>query len=249
MLVDGAYMGLCVAIAAAPLVVGVALFLFAISSPRRISNIDLVNRGMSIAIQSGMQICVAAVLFGILLGVWPRIPVMLARLAIAFLATFTSPLLFSAYMVGFDQLARSPGPFARLLVTVTAAVVATGYARYVTRQSAQSALAPVTRFAANPPFEVGVQCAVQRWMQRVLEISLPEGSFTLDYDGRKLGSERVLIDGMEVGRGTSVLQLAPNFAFSLGHRRCELHVTGWPWMTIRSLILVVDEHVVYREGW
>ena len=249
MLMDGAYMGLCVAIFAAPVIVTATLILVSLTRERPLSKTEIISGGTQVAVQCAVQVIIATTLFGIVLGVWPRIPVLIARIAIVFLAICTSHTLFSAYMVGFHQLVRYEGPFIILMFGIISACVVTAYALHQTLQGSQSALAPVARYPMNPAFEIGVQRSMHRWMQRVLEISLPEGTYKLDYDGRKLGSERLLLDGIEVGRGMSVLQLSPKFAFSMGQRRCELHVTGWPWMTLRSLILVVDEQIVYREGW
>jgi hypothetical protein len=249
MFVDGPYIGLCVAVFAAPVIVAATLLLVFLTRERPLSNEEIISGGTQVAVGCAVQVIIATTLFGIILGLWPRIPVLVARIAIVFLAIGTSHTLFSAYMVGFHQLARYEGPFLILVLGITSACAVTAYALHQTLQGSQSALAPVARYPMNPAFEIGVQRSLHRWMQRVLEISLPEGTFKLDYDGRKLGSERLLLDGVEVGRGMSVLQLSPKFTFSMGQRRCELHVTGWPWMTLRSLILVVDEQLVYREGW
>ena len=85
------------------------------------------------------------------------------------------------------------------------------------------------------------------WLQRGIELTLPDGRHVVEYDGRGVGYEQVSVDGGVI-RLTRWIWFVPRFEFKLGGRPAILEVQVWPWLTLRSLALKVGDDVVYAEG-
>jgi hypothetical protein len=111
-------------------------------------------------------------------------------------------------------------------------------------------IADWSKLAWNPPAEFRAELVSRGWMRRVVDVTTPEGIYIVEYLGSGLGYERILVDGAVVAQATAhTTIIVPQFEFLLGPRRCTLHVTGWPWLTLRSLVLALDGEVIYREGF
>ena len=85
------------------------------------------------------------------------------------------------------------------------------------------------------------------WLYRCIEVDLPDGPHVVEYNGRGIGSEKVVIDGRTIRR-TSHLWFVPRFYFTLGGRPSVVEVRVWPWLGLESLVLRVDDKVIYAEG-
>jgi hypothetical protein len=85
------------------------------------------------------------------------------------------------------------------------------------------------------------------WLRRVLTVTTPEASYTVEYSGRGLGYETVSVDHEVVAGGTSVRWFIPRFEFALGARPAVVEVRVWPWFAVRSLSLFVGGTLLYQE--
>ena len=85
------------------------------------------------------------------------------------------------------------------------------------------------------------------WLKRGLAFPLPDGPHLVEYDGTGLGSERVIVDGVE-HRRRSWYWFVPRFEFDVGRWRGVFEVRVWPWLAVRSLVLSVEGRVIYEEG-
>jgi hypothetical protein len=85
------------------------------------------------------------------------------------------------------------------------------------------------------------------WLKRVLRLETDEGAYEIVYSGRGLGFESVFVDG-SIAERASGLWFVPLFIFPLGSRMGAVEVRVWPWLTIRSFHLLVEDEEVYKEG-
>jgi hypothetical protein len=85
------------------------------------------------------------------------------------------------------------------------------------------------------------------WLYRCIEVDLPDGPHMVEYNGRGLGYEKVVIDGYTIRR-PSHLWFVPLFSFALGGRSWVVEIRVWPWLGLRSLVLRVNDKVIYAEG-
>jgi hypothetical protein len=86
------------------------------------------------------------------------------------------------------------------------------------------------------------------WLKRVFRVETSEGSFEVVYNGRGgRNCEAVYIDGQLAIRNER-LWFGPVLIFPLGNRWAAVEVRAWPWLTIRSLHLLVEDEVLYAEG-
>src|SRR5438874_11715125 len=85
------------------------------------------------------------------------------------------------------------------------------------------------------------------WLKRVLQLETQEGTYEIVYSGRGLGFESVYVNGRLAERG-SALWFVPLFVFPLGSQLGAVEVRVWPWLTIRSFHLLVEDEEVYKEG-
>jgi hypothetical protein len=87
----------------------------------------------------------------------------------------------------------------------------------------------------------------QSWLRRVLEVHTAEELFLIEYNGRGLGYESVLVNGVKVAAKSS-LWFVPLFEFLLRDRLAVIEVRVWPWLTVRSFHLIVSGEELYGEG-
>lgn len=85
------------------------------------------------------------------------------------------------------------------------------------------------------------------WLCRRLQFPLPDGLHTVEYDGKGLGYERVIVDGETIHQ-RSLFWFVPRFDFTIGRWDGEIEVRVWPWLTLRSLVIRIEGHVIYAEG-
>jgi hypothetical protein len=86
------------------------------------------------------------------------------------------------------------------------------------------------------------------WLKRVFRVETPAGSFEVAYNGRGgWNGEAVYVDGRLAAHNPR-LWFGPVFVFPLGPQLAAVEVRAWPWLTIRSFHLLVEDEVVYGEG-
>jgi hypothetical protein len=89
------------------------------------------------------------------------------------------------------------------------------------------------------------------WLYRSVYLA-PPYDLIVEYNGRGLGHETVLVDGTVVSRMTSLLWFVPRFEFQIGPDDAPfdavVEVRVWPWLCIRKFRILVGEECVYREG-
>jgi hypothetical protein len=84
------------------------------------------------------------------------------------------------------------------------------------------------------------------WLKRTIIVTLPDGHHIVEYDGTGLGYEQVWVDG-DVIRKRSLVWFVPRFDFKLGDWHSVIEVRVWPWLLLRSLVLLVGDQVIYSE--
>lgn len=84
------------------------------------------------------------------------------------------------------------------------------------------------------------------WLRRTIELTLSDRLHVVEYSGIGL-YDRVSIDGVAV-RKFCWYWFVPRFEFRIGERLGIAEVRVWPWCCLRSLVLRVDEQVVYAES-
>lgn len=252
LMADSSYLALLAMIVAVPLVIIVqAVCVFVLSgdepAPVHVVVSDVTVQLLMAIVAIPAAICLFALVLWIaptLSGRWTMILGLLAALLCCGVPIWLGTGRVLALLSGGSSHESSP-PMAQIVVCTILVL----FAMHVLFQSAAAVISPLGRLQWNPAAEIGVQPAVRSWMRRIIEITLPEGRVTLEYDGRKMGEEVVRLDGEVVGRGRSFIMLAPSYAFTIGGRRCEVHVTAWPWLMLRSMIVAIDDAIVYREGF
>jgi hypothetical protein len=85
------------------------------------------------------------------------------------------------------------------------------------------------------------------WLRRAVEVTLPDGTHVVDYDGMGIGYEQVSVDGAVI-RECCPYWFVPRFESKLGGHPFVVEVRVWPWLLLRSLVLRVGDQVVYAEG-
>ncbi|HPQ41582.1 MAG TPA: hypothetical protein PLV45_14515 [bacterium] len=85
------------------------------------------------------------------------------------------------------------------------------------------------------------------WLKREFLVDLAGETKTLVYNGREAGYEHVYVDGVRVAGGSSLWWFIPRFDFGLDGHWITVHVSIWPWMTIRKFRIEVDDRIVYQE--
>jgi hypothetical protein len=86
------------------------------------------------------------------------------------------------------------------------------------------------------------------WLRRAFLVETPLRTFEVEYNGRGMGYESVLVDGVLAAREGAIIWFAPRFDFYVGTWPAALEVRVWPWFVLRSLALWVDGELVYSEG-
>jgi hypothetical protein len=87
----------------------------------------------------------------------------------------------------------------------------------------------------------------RRWLYRLVEIVLPDGRHVVEYNGKGIGYEQVMVD-FRVIRAPSWYWFVPRFDFEVGGLPARLEVRVWPWLLLRSFVLRVGDEIVYAEG-
>ena len=85
------------------------------------------------------------------------------------------------------------------------------------------------------------------WLLRGVEVSTSDGVHFVEYNGRGIGYEQVLVDGVVI-RKRSWYWFVPRFEFKLGGRSGVVEVRVWAWLSLRSLVLRVGDRIAYAEG-
>jgi hypothetical protein len=83
---------------------------------------------------------------------------------------------------------------------------------------------------------------------RSFDVVTPEGSFVIEYYGKGMDNEWILVDGQVAACGRSTWWYTPHFEFQIGSAHTVLAVRYWPWLTLRWLRLIVNGQIVYSEG-
>lgn len=87
----------------------------------------------------------------------------------------------------------------------------------------------------------------KKWLYRKFFIVTQEGLFVVEYCGRGLGYERVRVNGVPVAGGISKYWYIPRFQFGIGSKEGILNVRVYPWLTIRTISLMVEHREIYAE--
>jgi hypothetical protein len=85
------------------------------------------------------------------------------------------------------------------------------------------------------------------WLYRAFDVTTPEGTYRVTYNGRGLGNESVTVNGEFAAGAVSGMWFIPEFSFAVGSIPALLKVRVWPWFAIRSLELIMDGQSVYSE--
>ena len=89
------------------------------------------------------------------------------------------------------------------------------------------------------------------WLRRLIRLRQPI-DVNIEYNGRGIGSEAVLVNGLVVSRRTSLLWFTPRFEFVIdspeGPIAAAVEVRVWPWLQIRKIRFTVQGDCVYSEG-
>lgn len=89
------------------------------------------------------------------------------------------------------------------------------------------------------------------WLRRCVKLLAPAETM-IEYNGRGIGYESVLVDGGVALRPTSWWWFIPRFDFTIetqnGALPVSLEVRVWPWLCIRKFRLIVANKCVYSEG-
>ncbi|MDY6835480.1 MAG: hypothetical protein SVY53_11845 [Chloroflexota bacterium] len=85
------------------------------------------------------------------------------------------------------------------------------------------------------------------WLLRVFEISTCNGNFIVEYNGRGIGNEWVLVDGKRVAGRTSWIWFIPRFDFQLDSKQAVIEVHIRPWLRIYKFSFSLNGEVLYSE--
>src|SRR5262245_31558436 len=96
--------------------------------------------------------------------------------------------------------------------------------------------------------EIHVELTRASWLRRTFEVYLPEGKSYVEYYGRGMGYESVLVDGFTSRCETNTFWFVPKFNFRIGRRRATIKIKVWPWMLMRSFEFWIDNELYYSEG-
>ena len=85
------------------------------------------------------------------------------------------------------------------------------------------------------------------WLRRMLRVYSPCGEYQIEYSGRSLVHERIVINGRLRRQQRIRNWFRPVFRFFAGSRPAAIVLRVWPWLTIRSFHLVIDNQVLYCD--
>jgi hypothetical protein len=83
---------------------------------------------------------------------------------------------------------------------------------------------------------------------REWEFTNGAGLYRLSYDGRGMGYESVVIDGLVVQKKRSWLWYVPRFDFAIDSLPGVIEVRVGPWFSIRAIRLKISGQVLFEEG-
>ena len=94
-----------------------------------------------------------------------------------------------------------------------------------------------------------MECKLKKkaWLYRLFEVVTPEGQFKVEYNGRGMGFERVLVGDEVADSKQTVYWFAPKFEFLIGSLPAVLEVRVWIWLQIKSVKLTVAGQVLHAE--
>jgi hypothetical protein len=111
------------------------------------------------------------------------------------------------------------------------------------------AIAATTPFTPPQSVVPAVTVVETGWLRRVFRVVTPEGCYLVEYNGRGLGYESVLVDGVLVKRLTSLYWFVPRFWFKLGPRNCLMKVRVSPWLSLHSVEIWIDGRCVFPRAF
>jgi len=89
------------------------------------------------------------------------------------------------------------------------------------------------------------------WLRRKIHLGSPIDA-VVEYRGRSVGYETVLVNDEVASRPISWVWFIPHFDFAIptksGELAASLDVRVSPWLTIRHMTLYVEGELVYAEG-
>ncbi|HTN75467.1 MAG TPA: hypothetical protein VL096_09475, partial [Pirellulaceae bacterium] len=185
---------------------------------------------------------------GLLVGLWPRHPLLLltiANLATVLLTQFGQFLLF---LTALGPMQDSNWILWVVIFTgLAVAGILHACACFCLQAYERRCLQLWSGISTTPASNVVATLVTSAWMRREFEVVTSEGTYRVAYEGRTMGKEWVTINGVQQQPRRSYIAIVPHHEFMLGSRRAEIVVTGWPWMALRSLVLAVEGVAIYRE--
>lgn len=88
----------------------------------------------------------------------------------------------------------------------------------------------------------------RHWLKRVIEFTDGDSVSRLVYSGRGIGSEKVVVDGIESTDRSAVCWFVPRFEIRRGEDVYVFQVRVWPWLALRSLTIEKNGVQIYAEG-
>ena len=88
----------------------------------------------------------------------------------------------------------------------------------------------------------------RQWLKRVVEVTDGDRVSTLVYSGRGIGSEKVVVDGVEYTDRSELLWFVPRFEITSGEDEYTFQIRVWPWLMLRSLRIDKNGEQIYTEG-
>ena len=86
------------------------------------------------------------------------------------------------------------------------------------------------------------------WLKRTLRIEINKYIFNLEYNGRGLGKEEVMLNGVSLNRQSSITWFAPTFEIKNNNDTFKVEIRVWPWLSIRSMYVFLNNDIIYKEG-
>jgi uncharacterized protein (TIGR02996 family) len=87
----------------------------------------------------------------------------------------------------------------------------------------------------------------QSWLGAVVHLEAGGQLLAIEYDGRGIGYESVYVNGRLAVETGGHLWFVPRFEFEHGPLRVAVEVRVWPWLTLRSFRLFVNDKEVTLE--
>ena len=85
------------------------------------------------------------------------------------------------------------------------------------------------------------------WLRRVMKVATPEDFWSVEYNGRGIGYESVLVNRKTVLKQHSIFWFVPGFDFFLGERVARIDVKVSLSLAIDTFKLWVDGELIYIE--